>query len=139
MAEVAAPPDMEKRVRQYIEVRDALERLDEKQKAERKPLQEVQDLLAGVIQKFLDDHSLEGLKTDAGTCYVSVRHTATVADPDAFINFVISTKDFDLLERRASATAVRAYVAEHGTLPTGVNLHALASVGVRRPTKGKKS
>lgn len=129
--------DMEKRIRQYIEVRDALERLDEKQKLERQPLQDIQNKLGGIIHKFLDDHNTDGLKTDAGTCYISVRHTASVADPDAFMRYVIDTKNFDLLERRANATAVKAFVAEHNVLPTGVNLSALSSVGVRRPTKAK--
>lgn len=129
--------DMEKRIGQYIQVRDALERLDEKQKAERKPLQDIQEKLGGIIHKFLDDHNTDGLKTDAGSCYISVRHTASVADPDAFMRFVIDSKNFDLLERRANPTAVRAFVEQHNALPTGVNLNALSSVGVRRPTKAK--
>jgi hypothetical protein len=43
-----------------------------------------------------------------------------------------------LLERRASQTAVRAYVDEHKALPAGVNLHALETVGVRRPPEPPK-
>jgi hypothetical protein len=55
------------------------------------------------------------------------------------MDFVLENKQFDLLERRASATAVKAYVEEHNMLPTGVNLNALSSIGVRRPPGKAKS
>lgn len=132
-----SPVNIEKRIGQYIMVRDAMERLEEKQKVERRPLQQMLDQLGGVLQKFLDENNLESLRTDAGSCYTSVRHTASVQDPDAFMTFVKETQNFDLLERRANATAVRDYVKDHGHLPTGVNLNAISSVGVRRPTKKK--
>lgn len=124
--------DMNKRVRQYIQVRDALDALKKRQEEEAKPLKEILDMLAGVIQTFLDTNNLENLRTDAGSCYLSTRHTASVADPDAFMNYVISTGKFDLLERRAKVEAVKDHVQKHGVLPTGVNLSALTSVGVRR-------
>lgn len=124
--------DMEKRVAQYVQVRDALEALTKRQEEERKPLRDILDKLGGVIQKFLDDNNLENLKTAAGSCYLSTRHTATVADPDAFMKYVISTGKFDLLERRAKAEAVKEHVKQHGCLPTGVNMNSLTSVGVRR-------
>lgn len=124
--------DMEKRVAQYVQVRDALDALAERQKAEAKPLKELLDVLGGVLQKFLDDNNLANLTTAAGSCYTSTRHTASVADAKAFMDYVIETKKFELLERRANPTAVKAFVQEHGHLPAGVNMSALTSVGVRR-------
>lgn len=131
--------DMEKRISQYIQIRTALEQLEDRHKLERRPLLEIQERLAGILQKFLDDHGTESLKTAAGTCYTTTRYTASVQDPDAFMNFVTSNKLFDLLERRASTTAVRDYVTQNNTLPTGVSLNALSTVGVRRPTGKAKS
>ena len=131
--------DMEKRVGQYVAVRDYIAKMEERHAEELRVPREKLQQLAGIIQAFLDANNLENLKTAAGSCYVSTRYTATVQDADAFMRFVIETRNFDLLERRASATAVREYVQEHDTLPTGVNLNALASVGVRRPTGKAKS
>lgn len=124
--------DMAKRVGQYVQVRDALKRMDEKHAAERKPLQELQDILSGKLREFLDNNNLESLKTDQGTCYTSTRYSASLADPDAFMTFVISNQAFHLLDRRANATAVQDYVKEHNQLPPGCNLNGIQSVGVRR-------
>lgn len=133
-APAPAPVDINKRIGQYIQVRDAIKAFDEKIAAQRKPLTDILEALGGVIQQFLDANKLKNLKTDNGSCYLSTRYTATVADPDAFINYVIANKKFELLERRANATAVRDFVETHGNLPAGVNLNGLVSVGVRRPS-----
>lgn len=125
--------DMEKRVGQYVAIRDLIRKLELKHEEELKELRVKLEQLGGIIHKFMDANNLENLKTAAGSCYISTRWTASVQDPDAFINFVIDNKEFDLLERRANATAVKEYVKDHNTLPTGVSLNALASVGVRRP------
>ena len=126
--------DMEKRTKQYIDVRDALKKLDERQKAERKPLLEIQERLAGIIRTFMDANKLENLRTQHGTCYTSTRYTASLADPDAFMKFVIANNAFEMMDRRANSTAVREYVEEHKQLPPGVNLTALQTVGVKRPS-----
>ena len=127
--------DMEKRVQQYIDVRDALKRVDERWEAERKPLLEIQEALAGRIQQFMDENSLQNLKTKSGTAYVSIKYTASLADPDVFMKFVISTGKFELLDRRANSTAVKDYVAANNELPPGCNLNGISQVGVRRPAK----
>jgi hypothetical protein len=124
--------DMDKRVEQYIAVRDALKRLAEKHEAEIKPLLEIQDILSGKMQAFLDAGGIENVKTKHGTFYRSTRYTASLADPDAFMNFVKTTGKFELLDRRANATAVRDYVKETTQLPPGCNLNAIQTIGVRR-------
>jgi hypothetical protein len=129
--------DMEKRAQQYVAVRDKIREMEARHEAELKGPKETLQKLGGIIQKFLDDNKLESLKTAAGTCYISTRWTASLKDADAFMRFVIDNEQFDLLERRASATAVKDYVADHNTLPPGVSLNALASVGVRRPDSAK--
>lgn len=130
---MADPVNMEKRIGQYVDIRDAIKRLDEKQAAERRPLLEIQERLAGILQQFMDANSLENLKTAAGTCYTTTRYTATVADADAFMDFVTTSAKFELLERRANATAVKEYVKTEGSLPAGVSLNGMTTVGVRRP------
>lgn len=129
--------DMEKRIGQYVALRDALELLQKRHDEEKKPLSSLLQKVGGVIQAELDASNTDSVKTKAGTAYTSVKHTATVADPDGFMKFVIEKGLFDLLERRANSTAVKDYVQKHNSLPTGVNLNALASIGVRRPTKQK--
>lgn len=129
--------DIDKRTAQYIEVRDALKRLEEKHAKETKPLLEIQEILAGRIRKFMDDNNItDSLKTKNGTCILSTRYSASVVDGSAFMDFV-KAGHWDLIERRANPTAVRDYVKEHNTLPTGVSMSAVQTLGVRRPGKAK--
>ena len=124
--------DIGKRIKQFIQVRDVLKEMEEEYQKKRKPLLEVQEMLSGILRTFLEDNNLENLKTEAGTCYISTRYTATLSDPEAFMNFVTQYEHFELLERRAAATPVQAYVKENGVLPPGCNLNAVQTVGVRR-------
>ena len=124
--------DIGKRIKQFIQVRDVLKEMEETYQKKRKPLLEVQEMLSGILRTFLEDNNLENLKTEAGTCYISTRYTATLSDPEAFMNYVTKTGRFELIERRAAATPVQAYVKENGVLPPGCNLNAVQTVGVRR-------
>ena len=126
--------DMDKRTEQYIQVRDALKRIDEKYDAERKPLLELQEVLSGRIRAFMDANKLDNVATKHGTCYTSTRYTASLADPQQFMDFVIRTGKFELLDRRANSTAVKDYVKANNELPAGCNLNAIQTVGVRRKT-----
>lgn len=124
--------DMRKRVLQFIQIRDKLRELEDAHKQKCKPLRDLQELVGARIQQFLSDHKLENLRTEAGTCYISTRHTASLADPEAFMTYVIDNKLYDLLDRRANSTAVKAFVEKHNALPPGCNLNAFETVGVRR-------
>jgi len=126
--------NMEKRVRQYIIARDKLKEIETKYEQDRKPYLEAQELLSGMIMSFLDKHNMTSLKTTAGTCSTSTKYSASLADPDAFMQHVIQSQAFDLLDRKANVTSVREYVKANKTLPPGVNLSARTTVSVRRPS-----
>ena len=128
------PSDMDVRVKQYIALRDRIKQIDDAHETERKKYVTLLEEVGGLLRVFLEANKLENLKTEHGTAYVSTRYTASLADPDAFMKFVIDNKEFELLDRRANATAVKEYTHEHNTLPPGVNLNAMQTVGVRRPS-----
>lgn len=124
--------DLAKRVKQYVQVRDVLKRLEDEYNKKRAPLLEVQSLLSGILEHALDQNNAENVKTEHGTFYRSTRYTANLADPDAFMQYVIDNNKFELLDRRANATAVRAFAEKEKSLPPGCNLNAIRTVGVRR-------
>lgn len=130
--ETPVPITVEKRVAQYIQVRDAIKEANDKHEASIKPLVELQNMLTGWMQNFMDQAGADNIKTKAGTCYTTTRYSASLADSEAFMKHVISTQDFDLLDRKANVTAVKAYVAEHNALPPGVNMNSISTIGVRR-------
>lgn len=121
-----------KRVQQYVQIRDRLKAMDEAHDKARAPLVEIQNLITGWMQTFLETTGSDSVKTPFGTCYSSTRYSTSLADAEAFMKFVIDNEQYDMLDRRANATAVRAYVEENGALPPGVNLSALRTIGVRR-------
>ncbi len=130
-------PTLAKRIEQYVAIRDRVKAMDEAHEKAKKPLTDALAELNGHLQKFLDESGSDSVKTKWGTCYKSIRYTASLADSQAFMDYVVDHKRFELLDRKANSTAVRAFVEENGNLPPGCNLSALSTVGVRRG-KGDK-
>ena len=123
---------VEKRVSQYIMIRDKLKELNAEHEEKLKPLVDLQNSLTGWLQSFMEQAGADSIKTPNGTCYSTTRHSASLADSEAFMKFVKDTDNYDLLDRKANVTAVRAYVEEHSALPPGVNLSSIKTIGVRR-------
>jgi len=123
---------VDKRVAQYIQVRDAIQEANKAHDEKMKPLVELQNLLTGWMQNFLEKAGADNIKTAHGTCYSTTRYTASLADPEAFMKYIIDNQAFDMLDRKANVTAVKDFVREKGTLPPGVNLSSIKTVGVRR-------
>jgi hypothetical protein len=125
---------VEQRVAEYINCRDALKKRKDEYEESIEALVDLQNRLTGWLQSFMEKAGADNIKTSRGTCYHSTKYTASLADSDIFMKFVIETQNFDLLDRKANVTAVKAYVAETGNLPPGANLSSIKTVGVRRPT-----
>lgn len=126
--------DLELQISNFIWVRDALAKVDKQWEDERSDLVHMKERLEGRIHKFLRDHNITGsVKTKAGTAYTSTKYTASLADPKAFMDYVVNTGQFDLLERRASVTAVKQFIEDNnGQLPAGCNISSHTSLRVRR-------
>lgn len=129
--------DINNRVKQYVALRDMVREIDEKWEAEKKKYTSRMEEVSGRIQRFMSENKItDSLKTEEGTCYISTRYSASVQDGEAFMKFV-QQGNFDMIERRANATAVKDYVKNNNQLPPGVNLSSIQSLGVRRPGKAK--
>jgi hypothetical protein len=121
-------------VRLYIALRDKIKLMDDAYKAEKKEFTDQMDQIEGVLQAALEKTGSEGIRTKHGTVFLTTKYTASLADPEAFMNYVIENDMFELIDRRANSTAVKDYATEHDALPPGVNLNSYTSVNVRRPT-----
>jgi deoxyribose-phosphate aldolase len=130
----ATHANVEKLVGLYIAVRAKIEETKERHKKELEEAVDLQKELTGKITDFLAQHGVDSVKTSMGTAYSSVKYSASLEDPDLFMKYVIETKDWDLLDRKANVTACRAYVDEHSKLPPGVKLSSIETLGVRSPT-----
>lgn len=131
----AAEATFEKRVSQFITVREAIQKLETELEEKIKPLRDIKELLSGWLITHLQKIGVESARTSFGTCSLSKKYSASLADPDGFMKWVIANNQFELIDRRANVTAVRAYLEETKSLPPGVNFSSYISVGVQRPRK----
>jgi hypothetical protein len=127
--------DINERIKQYVFVRDRIREMNDAHEQKLVEWNVALAHLSGVLQKFLDTNGLDSLKSEHGTCYKTTKYSASLADPDAFMRYVIANQKFELLDRRANVTAVKEFVKENKEQPPGCNLSAVETVGVRRPTK----
>ena len=120
------------RVEQYLKLRDKIKEMEARHKEELKPFKETLEKLNSVILAHLTQVGGESIRTAAGTAYVTEKKSATLADPQAFMDYVVSNEAWDLLDRKANVTAVADYISEHSAPPPGVNFSTTNLVGVRR-------
>ena len=99
-------PQVDAIVEVFIAVRDKLKAMDDAHELLRKEWVEKKEKLSGWLLNFLDTNGLDNAKTVHGTVHTTTRSSASLADADLFMRFVIDNNEYDLLDRRANATAV---------------------------------
>lgn len=124
--------DISKRVEQYVLLRDKIKKLDDEHKERMKPYRDALEKLNGVLLNHLNDINGDSVRTDTGTVYRTERKSASLADADAFMRFVIGNEAWDLMDRKANVTAVADFIEENNAPPPGVNFSTTYVVGVRR-------
>lgn len=124
--------NIEHRIEQYIQLRDIIKKLDDEHKAKMKPYRETLETLNGVMLDHLNTIGGDSVKASSGTVYRTTKKSASIEDGDAFMRHVIGSEAWELLDRKANASAVEAFVEENGVLPPGVKWSSTQVVGVRR-------
>ena len=82
------------------------------------------------------EDGLKTIPTLCGTVYWSTHHTASVAEPSVFRQFVIENQAWDLMETRAAKLAVKSYIDGHeGVAPPGVNFSSVKVFNLRKTVK----
>jgi hypothetical protein len=124
--------DFEKRVDQYVRLRDIIKAKEEDHKKQLAPmkdmLQQLNNLLLGMLQQTKQDSA----NTAFGTVYRKTKKSATIADAALFRRHVIGGEHYDLIDWRANVTAVAEWIDENHEPPPGVNYSTSVDVGVRR-------
>lgn len=119
-------------VSKYIELRDKKLELKHKYEYQAAQIEEVLTKIEAKLLEAFDTHGMDSVKTEFGTAYASTRSTASVADPETFMNFVIGNQEWSLLEKRVAKSAVEQYKDANGDLPPGVNYREERVVNIRR-------
>lgn len=127
-------PTVDQVVERYIQNRDLLDKLKKEYETKCEKVKDQQEKLTAFLMGKLNESGLESMKTQHGTCFVDWKDSATVADREAFFDWIegdfIERKQF--LENRVSKTAVKALLDDGETLPPGVNYTKIKDIKVRR-------
>jgi hypothetical protein len=131
-AEITLPDNIDELVAAMVKVRDKLKEADDAHKAKTAEARSLKERLESKLLERLNDLGGESVKTKHGTVYRTTRRSASIADGDAFRQFVIGNEAFDLVDWRANANSVDDYIKTEGAPPPGVNFTTAFTVGVRR-------
>jgi len=123
--------DYETAVTRYVELRKKIEEIDNEAKKKVAEVKKTMSMLETWISLQAKEDGLKTVPTAKGLAYWSTHHSCSVAEPSAFFEFVRENGAWDLLEKRASKTAVKAFIDEDGKPPPGVNFSSYRVFNVR--------
>ena len=124
--------DIAKRVEQYVRLRDMIKAKEDEHKKAIKPLKDTLEQLNSVLLAHLNGINGQSVATENGTVYRTEKKSASLADAQAFMDFVVANQAFDLIDRKANVMAVEEFIKENTAPPPGVNFSSTFVVGVRR-------
>ena len=127
--------DVEGCVGLYLELRNTKAAITAKAAEACKPYTEGMGKLEAILLKHLQDTSSESVRTERGTVYARTVRSATTKDKGAFVNFVIETQNWDLVDMRPSKTEIFEFIEENQKDVPGINTSAVLTIGVRSPTE----
>ncbi len=123
---------MSELVGKYIEARERKAQLKAEFDMKTAKLDEVMNKIEAKLMQVFEQTGMDSVKTEFGTAYTTTRTTASVADRDAFMEYIRTNDEWPLLEIRASKSAVEQYKAAHEALPPGINWREERVVNIRR-------
>src|SRR6478609_20251 len=103
---IQTPIDVEKRVDQYVKLRDLKAAMSEKHKEELKPVIETMGMIEDELKMALNQVNATNMKTQAGTVSLLTKASASAADINAFWTWVITQGAFDMLDKKPNVTAI---------------------------------
>lgn len=116
----------------YMEARKELEALEREHKVARASIKEKMVTLENWFTAKSQEDGLESIKTGAGTAYWSTHYSAKVASREDLFNFCKEHNAWDIIESRASKTAVRSFIEAEGAPPPGVDFSSVSVFNFRK-------
>jgi hypothetical protein len=117
----------------YLTLRNQKEALVQAVKAKTVEIDAKMTKIEAWIKQQADTQGVTSFKSEHGTAFLTTVDYANVADWDATLRFIRESEAFDMLEKRVSKTAVRAYIDQTKSVPPGVNYGTKLEVNIRKP------
>lgn len=117
----------------YIQLRDKKLQMKSDFDASVAPINDKMEKLEAKLLDVFNKTGMDSVKTEHGTAYTAVRTTASVADREAFMEFVKANEEWSLIEVRAAKTAIEQFRDNNDNeLPPGINIRSERVVNIRR-------
>lgn len=116
----------------YVGLRHELEAIEREFKAKKAAVVEKMNTLENWFTAKAQEDGLKTIPTQFGTAYWSTHHSATVASREDLFDYCKEHGTWDLLESRASKTAVKSFIEANGEPPPGVNYSSVSVFNFRK-------
>lgn len=120
-------------IRQYIALRDKVEKLNTTHEAVLKPYADAMVAIEGAMQQHLNDNNLDNVKSEFGTAFKKTGTRVRVADRSAFDAFVVEQDSLAWFTNAVSKEKIVEYVKENNCAPPGVDVTYITDVQFNRP------
>jgi hypothetical protein len=129
------PINFDRRVAQYVQLRDKIREIEKRQKEELAPYKGALDKLGDILLTHLNDTNQERAGSAHGTAYKSTKDSCSIADKELFWEFaklVGGGDPRDMVDIKANVTAIRDYMEKEKLPVPGVNFSSVVKIGVVR-------
>lgn len=126
-------PNVDQVIAAYLKLRNKKDAIEAEAKERVKELKDKLSKFEAWLKVRADEQGVTSFKTPHGTAFITTTDFANVADWDATLEFIRTNEAYDMLEKRVSKTAVRAYIESTREVPAGVNYGTKLEVNVRKP------
>lgn len=125
---------VEKLVKLFVKTREAKSAENKAWEAKEAEFNRIMEACENQMLKAADETGVEGFKTPFGTTYTAIDTKITIADHEAFENFVRLENDFGFYQARVSVKHVQEYMEKQGgeSPPPGLNLFRERKMRVRK-------
>lgn len=127
-ADKLSMPEM---IERYVKLRDLKEAANNNFKEKMRPLNEAMAAMEVQFLADLQSQGVESVRTESGTAFINTKSSATVKDPELFMDFVKNANEWGLLDIRVNKTAAKEQFNAGVDVP-GVKYTETLAVGVRR-------
>lgn len=115
----------------YVKARLKKAKLKSEYDEKVKPVDAVMDRIEAELLNTFNTMGVDSIKTPSGTAYVTTKSSATVADREAFRQYLLQNDAWELADLRAAKLAIEQFKESNQELPPGINYSATKAVNFR--------
>lgn len=118
-----------------LKIQAEIDRRDAAHKASLVKIKALRDEYEAKALALFKEMGQTSAKTTFGIIYTTIRGSASVKDPVAFLEYIKANGAYELLDVRANVTAQHDYIKEHKVPTPGVNWSRKVCLNVRGQSK----